>query len=111
MVRLKRFLDHVSLSVEEEQNLVLQQAHQDQQDGQSAAAGKGKGKAGFQRKWTAPPPDEKEVARDAVWMGTVHQAKGLEWPVVFVVRFNEEGEGFVGLGKPEISIRYDTEQL
>jgi superfamily I DNA/RNA helicase len=27
--------------------------------------------------------------RDAVWIGTVHQAKGLEWPFTAVVRMNE----------------------
>ena len=28
-------------------------------------------------------------SRDAVWIGTVHQAKGLEWPFTAVVRMNE----------------------
>ncbi len=32
----------------------------------------------------APPP-----IRDAIWMGTVHQSKGLQWKVVYIVRFNE----------------------
>ena len=38
-------------------------------------------------------------------MGTVHQAKGLEWPVVFVVRFNEEEFPLVSRGDD------DTEDL
>ena len=47
---------------------------------QSTAGGKGSG----------GDVVEDSESRDAVFMGTVHQSKGLEWPVVFVVRFNEE---------------------
>lgn len=32
---------------------------------------------------------QSEIAREAVFLGTVHQAKGLEWATVFVVRMNE----------------------
>eukprot|EP00276_Gloeochaete_wittrockiana_P000245 CAMPEP_0184671912 /NCGR_PEP_ID=MMETSP0308-20130426/85786_1 /TAXON_ID=38269 /ORGANISM="Gloeochaete witrockiana, Strain SAG 46.84" /LENGTH=514 /DNA_ID=CAMNT_0027119135 /DNA_START=162 /DNA_END=1707 /DNA_ORIENTATION=+ len=32
----------------------------------------------------------KQSAADAVTLSTIHQAKGLEWDVVFVVRMNEE---------------------
>ena len=41
---------------------------------------------------------EEPPVREAVFMGTVHQAKGLEWPIVFVVRFNEEEFPLVGGG-------------
>lgn len=60
--RLKRFLDHLSETVEEERSMLIEQHAK----------------------------NDKRPARDAVWLGTVHQAKGLEWPIVFVVRFNEE---------------------
>jgi hypothetical protein len=41
---------------------------------------------GFGGKGNKNPNEDK---RDAVFLGTVHQSKGLEWAVVHVVRFNE----------------------
>jgi len=54
---------------------------------------------GMNKSGNSNPPAaavEEPPVRDAVFMGTVHQAKGLEWPVVFVVRFNEEEFPLVG---------------
>jgi superfamily I DNA/RNA helicase len=38
---------------------------------------------------STPEEDGGSCDRDAVFLGTVHQSKGLEWDTVFVVRFNE----------------------
>ena len=51
-------------------------------------AGHGSGSKGWSKGGVAAAPAENAV-RDAVFVGTVHQSKGLEWPVVMVVRFNE----------------------
>jgi hypothetical protein len=65
-----------------------------------ASGGKGKGAAGFgpnnnnnnkkkKQQREAAAFEQEGATRDAVFLGTVHQSKGLEWPIVFVVRFNE----------------------
>jgi len=52
--------------------------------------GNGTNSGSTTNKPTTTAAAEEPPVRDAVFMGTVHQAKGLEWPVVLVVRFNEE---------------------
>ena len=54
-------------------------------DGKGAGGGKG-GKGGAGK---GGPAKCSGAGSDVVWLGTVHQSKRLEWPVVFVVRFNE----------------------
>lgn len=38
----------------------------------------------------AKPGQKKMAPKDALWLSTVHQAKGLEWATVLVPRFNEK---------------------
>ena len=62
--------------------------------GPAAPGGKGKGQAPLRKGKggfaAAAAADWEPPARDAVFVGTVHQSKGLEWPCVFVLRMNEE---------------------
>ena len=100
---MRAFLDHVSLSVEEEQSLRLHRKLLDEKAARPAPSssrnpcggggrgGGGGGRGGGQwggkdgRAARAAEAAAEAATRDAVFLGTVHQAKGLEWKTVFVV--------------------------
>lgn len=82
IAKLRDFLDHLATTVEEQEPPAAAAAS----PAAAGSAGSGSGSAGHHHHRGA-----KQVlpVRDAVWLGTVHQAKGLQWRAVFVVRMIE----------------------
>ena len=72
--RLQAFIDHLTLSIWGGESVLP-----------CPSLNAKKGKAGrYRQDGMAGKADS--VSRDAIWLGTVHQAKGLEWRGVIVVR-------------------------
>ncbi len=72
-VRLRAFVDHIAASIEEHAAAPASVANIDAPT-HSHSGGN---------------DDGSSTVRQAVWLGTIHQAKGLQWPCVFVMRMNE----------------------
>lgn len=70
MDRLQAFMDHFTILMQDRSQVERERS-------------KGKKRSRGHVKMDA------ESQKDAVWLGTVHQSKGLEWKAVFVVRLNE----------------------
>lgn len=83
--RLMDFVDHLQSAAADGEP---PQSDQLGLDGRSNGSGGGvasaRGGRGSHRSSNA-----RKLAHDAVWLGTVHQAKGLEWHAVFVLRMND----------------------
>jgi hypothetical protein len=90
-MKVRCFLDHLDMCMENDEPLSLMADKQRLKQAAATAAASGT------KASTHHLPAGRDVAeedggscdRDAVFLGTVHQSKGLEWDTVFVVRFNE----------------------
>ena len=85
--RLVAFLDHVELHLEsspiytaENRRNKARNENKNKNKNKNKSSGKGRGDGDVH---------EEQEQSDGVWMGTVHQAKGLEWDHVFVLHMNE----------------------
>lgn len=104
--QLSAFISHLSAAVEDagggltasaeqKQELMAEAVQQVQQQAQEDPSASDSGAQPSASAASAVPASlkarlsAKQAERDAVWLGTIHQAKGLQWPVVHVARANE----------------------
>ena len=88
MARLRDFVAHLVACAEDDGNLGMGMPASRDVAAAGAGAAAGTTAAGSHPHHHPPAPTRRAAGSDAVWVGTVHQAKGLQWRSVFVACLN-----------------------